>query len=214
MNIKELVDDFTDSQKLPNPISSIRISAIVGLIAFSLPIILYAGDALYLKGAGWAPRESISSYYYSTLMRDVFVGLLFVVGAMLFAYEGFSKLDKWTCTVGSVMAVLIGLFPTEYATTGRLGIHEYAAIALFLILAFLCLYSFTNHSERSSYYFRKDWRFWTYFLSGLLIIISMLGIAIFPDGPSSTFVFESIALFSFGIAWGTKSNHIYDIMNR
>ena len=214
MNLREFVNDITNSHKLPNPISSIRISAIVGIIAFTLPIILYLGDALYLNGGGWTPRDSISSYYYSIIMRDVFVGFLFVVGAMLFAYEGFSKLDKWICTLGGIMAFLIGLFPTKYTTTGHLGIHEYSAIVLFLILAFLCLYSFTNHSKRSYYYFKKEWRFWTYFISGILILISMVGIAIFPEGPSSTFIFESIALFSFGIAWGTKSNHIYDIMNR
>ncbi len=127
-------------------------------------------------------------------MKDVFVGFLFVVGAMLFAYEGISKLDKWVCTLGSIMTFLIGLFSTKYATTGHLGIHEYSAIALFLILAFLCLYSFTNHRKRSYYYFKKEWRFWTYFISEILILISTVEIAIFPEGPSSTFIFESLVL--------------------
>jgi len=51
----------------------------VGLIAFSLPFVVII--------VNWSVTSSISASYH-TKVRDVFVGALFVIGALLLAYNG------------------------------------------------------------------------------------------------------------------------------
>ncbi len=55
----------------------------LGVIALLLPPTLYLFGPKPLLG-------SMSAYYYTDQMRDVFVGVLFATGATLGLYKGFS----------------------------------------------------------------------------------------------------------------------------
>ena len=76
---------------------------LMGLIALSLPVIVsvLAGKSL----------TSISASYYSDA-RDMFVGLLFVVGSFLFAYNGHAEIESIASKVASVAALFVASFPT------------------------------------------------------------------------------------------------------
>src|SRR4051794_4907403 len=57
----------------------------IGALGVLLPVVLLAGDGLFLKGSVW-PRESLSAYYHSG-MRDEFVGTLVATGVFLITYK-------------------------------------------------------------------------------------------------------------------------------
>lgn len=84
---------------------------VIGIMGISLPVALLLGDWLLLENGG-APRTSLSAYYHSP-MRDVFVGILCVVGIFLITYHVVDY--KWQNRLSSVAGVLalgVALFPT------------------------------------------------------------------------------------------------------
>jgi hypothetical protein len=126
----------------------------VGILAFSLPWVVVL-IALALP-------PSISASYH-TKARDVFVGSIFVIGALLIAYKGHSKHEEWVSTFGGVAAIITALFPTACnaalfpsfcptqlaptlcASCGSAlnsNIHGVAAAVLFGIIVYFCLVVF------------------------------------------------------------------------
>ncbi|MDJ0862068.1 MAG: DUF998 domain-containing protein, partial [Gammaproteobacteria bacterium] len=87
-----------------NPVFDYRaLRLLMGIIAFSLaPLVTIIALKLL---------PSVSASYY-TDAQDVFVGLLFVVGAFLWAYNGHTLPQTITSKIASIAAVLVALFPT------------------------------------------------------------------------------------------------------
>src|SRR5512143_4354394 len=75
---------------------------LMGLIAFLLPpvVTLIASAAL----------PSISASYY-THARDEYVGLLFIVGALWLAYNGWSTQETRMSKVAAIAAIGVAVFP-------------------------------------------------------------------------------------------------------
>jgi len=104
----------------------------VGLIALSIPavVIFFSSETL----------NSISAYYY-TNARDLFVGMLFIVGAFLFAYNGHTDWQARWSKVAALAAFGVALFPTTKqggAATFTSLVHLASAGTLFTILAYFC----------------------------------------------------------------------------
>ncbi len=97
----------------------------VGIVGLALPLVLYA-----IAG----PRESLSAYYFSPA-RDVFVGLLFLLGGMLWAYRGHDHGDRVCSAVASVGLAVVALAPTGDGFAGAL--HLAGAGMFFLASALL-----------------------------------------------------------------------------
>lgn len=129
----------------------------VGAIAFSFPWLVVLIIAFKVP-------PSISASYH-TVARDVFVGLLFVIGALLFAYRGHNLQEEWISTIGGLAAIVTALFPTycdknhfptvcnaEVVPTICTGcgadfnstIHYSAAVILFSTVVYFCLFAFTR----------------------------------------------------------------------
>ena len=130
---------------------------IVGVIAlsFSLVVSLLATTI----------TSSISASYH-TNARDVFVGFLFIIGALLVAYKGHAHQFRqdgantlWNriraiwgqheedllSTLGGAAALAAAIFPTmcdDCTRDLRSDIHSVAAIILFLIVMYFCLIPF------------------------------------------------------------------------
>lgn len=170
---------------------------LVGCIALSIPIIvsLLADTAL----------TSISASYY-TDARDAFVGLLFVVGAFLWAYNGHTQKQRIASKVASLAAIGVAVFPTtcKACTSSTDSILHYASAAvLFLILAMFCFVFFrTSIKDQQG---KKQTRSRIYFTCGVVMVLSMvvLGATQFIDYSIKTVVFwaEAAALVAFGVAW-------------
>src|SRR5688572_14517177 len=82
----------------------------IGLIAAMFPTLItltvLSRDGL----AVWNELDSISAYYY-TGANPLFVGMLFVLGLFLLAYEGYrnkyAKYDRWCARIAAAAALLV-----------------------------------------------------------------------------------------------------------
>ncbi len=176
---------------------------IMGIIAFSLPLIV---DAF---STGELPSISAS---YHTESRDPFVGLLFVVGALLFAYRGHNAKENLGSNVAALAAIGVALFPTaDPPGSGRwvAMVHYGCAIILFAILAWFCFGPFRTRTKGATG--KKGRRARIYLICGAAIVGAMVGLLLaklmLPADTviqfELTYWAEFIALWAFGIAWIT-----------
>jgi hypothetical protein len=178
---------------------------LVGIIAFSLPFVVtvIANSEL----------GSISGSYY-TNARDVFVGMLFIVGAFLWAYNGHKtqhKISQKTLSkIAAVAAIGVAVFPTsqgDASGTWISGLHYASAAVLFLILTRFCFVFFRVDIKGKGG--KKGLRSKVYFVCGWIMILCMLAIALkqvpmvnsLTAGFALVFWAEAIALCAFGAAW-------------
>lgn len=175
---------------------------VIGLIACLLPIVVSFFSSQTLT--------SISASYY-TEGRDWFVGLLFIVGSFLLAYNGHTRKQLVASKIAAFAAVGIAIFPTacEKCEAGFIStLHYISAAILFSILAYFCLVPFRKKvkAKNSSKQSRRNT---IYLLCGIVMIICMLGMAIANFALPAEFVArlrliywgEAIGLGAFGVAW-------------
>lgn len=111
----------------------------VGIIGGALPLVLWLGGWI---GDGEPLRGSMSAYYYSPAMRDVFVGALITVGVILYLYRGFSTVEDWALNLAGIFAVGVALVPTTPpgAPARALTWHGTFAVAFFICIAYVCIF--------------------------------------------------------------------------
>lgn len=174
---------------------------VIGVIAFSLPFIVSFVASVSLP--------SISASYY-TEARDGFVGMLFIVGGFLLAYNGHSTKQLIASKVASVAAIGIAIFPTscKECEPGIIStLHYLSAAILFSILAYFCLVPFRKNIKDKSG--KKKLRNNIYLWCGVMMIVCMLFIAgvniVLPSETIKNFRLvywgEAISLCAFGFAW-------------
>ena len=176
---------------------------IMGVIAFSLPLVvdLIASSEL----------ASISASYH-TEARDLFVGLLFVVAALMLAYNGHNRRESMASKTAAIAAAGVALFPTAPPVGGggwKAIVHYACAITLFCILAYFCFGPFRVRTKGRSG--MKGRRARIYMTCGWVIVAAMVGLAaakiLLPASTVSmykmTYWAEFAALWAFGIAWIT-----------
>ena len=174
---------------------------LVGIIAFAIPICVTIISS--------SPLSSISASYF-TEARDVFVGMLFIVGAFLWAYNGHSKPQSRASKAAAISAILVALSPTvcnncEMSVSSV--IHYVSAGILFSILTYFCLGPFRKNIKGQRG--KKGRRSSIYLVCGLIMLVSILGLLICEFALSDdlkatlriTYWAETVALFSFGCAW-------------
>ena len=174
---------------------------LVGLIAFALPFVVSLISS--------SPLSSISASYH-TEARDAFVGMLFIVGAFLWAYNGHTPWQARTSKIASLAAILLAIFPTSYdiyKTDIKAIIHYCAAAILFAILAYFCFGPFRKNTKGQKG--KKGIRSKIYFTCGCIMVACMLGLGLMEITISDetliafkvTYWAEVLALGAFGIAW-------------
>lgn len=174
---------------------------LVGIIALSIPFIVWILAKVDLT--------SISASYY-TDARDAFVGMLFIVGAFLWAYNGHDKKQERSSKVAAVSAIGVALFPTTCATCESTiigSLHYVFAAILFVILTIFCFVFFQKDIQGQSG--EKGRRSKIYKICGSLMVIAIvtLGSQMFIDFKQMfgwtrvTFWAEALALCAFGVAW-------------
>ncbi|CAK9252044.1 unnamed protein product [Sphagnum jensenii] len=83
----------------------------VGWLAILLPV-LTAGGYMVFGAHRFLLLDSISEYYY-TMMRDVFVGTLCMVGLFLIGYRGYDDWEDFVFNLAAVLAILIAFFSMD-----------------------------------------------------------------------------------------------------
>ena len=205
----------------PLVLSYLGLRKVVGIIGFALPLVLIFGKML-LQGGGI--EDSISSYYYTDL-GGWFVGSLCAIGVFLLSTRGYDLRDAIAGRLACVFAVTVAMFPTappsdvcpSPAGTYISEIHWISAALLFATLAYFCLALFTETDPEKPPTRRKGTRNVVYRACGGLIVLSILSIGIIKKVPglecklaalSPVFWLESLAVFSFAVAWLTKGEAI------
>lgn len=187
--------------------------ALVGGIAFALPMVV-----VILSGCGFS-LDSISASYHSTA-RDWFVGMLFVVGSFLFAYNGTDLAQALLSKLAAISAWLVAIFPTgcpppcERCLTciqclGGLNTkaHYLAAGVLFAILTYFCLFPFRKGAA-SKHTPEAGRRVCIYWFCGLTMAVCLGGLLLMKAFANHwvkeyqlTLWAEWAALWAFGLAW-------------
>ncbi len=188
--------------KNTSPIFDYRaLRLLMGIIAFSLAPIVTIISSMSLS--------SVSASYH-TEARDVFIGMLFVVSALLWAYNGHTVKEALASKGASVAAILVALCPTSCPTCKSDPtsiVHTVAAIILFATLAYFCFGPFRQNTKGR--HGKKGRRSRIYFACGCVMVVCMLSglIAKFTltretmDAWSVLYWVEAIALGTFGFAW-------------
>lgn len=207
-----------------------RLASLVGTIAISLPIIVgllgfWAGDL----------RSSISMYYYEVyLAGDVFVGFLVFIGALMTVYRGWAGSVAWLATIAGLLSCMVAFFPArgwvseeprwELINGLAPAIHGLSALVLFLILAFFCLFIFTeiNDSQHrdanEQLQGSKKVRNRIYKLSGWAILLAIAAIFVsysidrtWAESVNLVYWSEFVSLVAFGISWLTHGRVFYKL---
>jgi len=196
------------------------------LVAVVLPLLLWWGGLLF---ADTPLLGSMSAYYHSG-MRNVFVGALFALGALLITYKGFSGRENWALNFASVFLVGVALVPTgapaasdaaasgEGGLAGFLTLHGTLAVLFFLCMGYVCLFRAGDtlalmKPDRSRPWHRSadGYRVW-YRLVGALLLLSPVLAAVAnyivrgsTERHSYTFWLEAMAVWAFSLFWLLKS---------
>ena len=187
---------------------------LVGIIAFALPFTVSLISSISLS--------SISASYY-TEARDVFVGMLFIVGSFLWAYNGHSTREAIASKLAAIAAILVAVFPTacDNCDTGLQSIvHYISAASLFIILAYFCFGPFRKNTKGQKG--KKGRRSKIYFICGCIMVICIicagLGKIVLPEetlkGLRLTYWAELIALAAFGVAWITAGKYLRPLVDK
>lgn len=185
-----------------NPIFDYKaLRLMLGIIAFALPFLVTA--------IAQEPLPSISASYF-TEARDEFVGLLFVVGGLMLAYNGHTNREAYAAKLAAICAILIALFPTTKACgdpSQTATIHTVAAVLLFSILAWFCFVPFRKNTKGKGG--KKGRRAKLYFICGSVMVAAMaaglIGKLLLTCQQVADldliYWVEAIALGAFGVAW-------------
>jgi len=193
----------------------------IGIVGTFMPLILFLG-ALMLCRTGI--QSSISAYYH-TCMRDVFVGIMCVIGVFLFAYRGYENdEDNFVSNLGGVFAIGVAFFPTTAAHTVTqldkiIGwVHLSFAVLFFITLVYFSLCLFTRSDVEKQPTAMKLKRNRVYRVCGYVIAVALLLVVLIYLLPidlkmvfapyKPIFWLEAIAIVAFGISWLTKGGTI------
>ena len=149
---------------------------LIGIQAAALPIVLFmvAGDA-----------PSLSAYYGGP-GRDIFVGTLFVIGALLGAYRGHDRRDRIVSMIAGISITTVALAPWD---THPL-MHNIAAGLFFACMAVFCGLLFPLGRRYRS----------LYRAAGGVIVGAALGVWI----GAPLYACEVVAVLAFAAAWICK----------
>jgi hypothetical protein len=197
----------------PVVLSYFALRRAVGTIAFALPFVVAIPPLLF----GHTLETSISMYYY-TGTRNFFVGSLCAVAMFMLGCRGYDIRDEIAGLLSALFSLGVAFFPTapEGATVAQkqIGVTHYSfAAALFLTLAYFCLVLFKMSAKDKIKTPEKQRRNQVYTICGiailssigLLVILNFVFQRTYLFGKiGTTFVFETISLLAFGVAWMVK----------
>lgn len=193
----------------PPEINQYTIKFLIGLVAFLLPaveVILSLGAITSISESYWYPDS-----YWS---RNVFVGSLFAIAALLAGYNGTSSKQLWFSKVAALSAILIANFPCKCGNSAHeilKGVHGVSAGVLFAVLTWFC-WDFIQRAKTKLHDVRKTAarrRIVIYKACGIgmlaAIALFVAHFLLFPDDESLILWGETFGLVSFGLSWLTAS---------
>lgn len=226
----EKILDQSKEQNNELVFSYLTLRNLIGFSGLLLPIILSIFPRRPSKYYGFEP--SISDYFY-TDRGDILVVVLCILGTLLITYKGYNWKEQLLTCIAGICGIGVAFVPTAKDClecnlsvhtgsggvldfiTGRWWHFTFAAVFLFC-LAIMSLVFFVKKSENTQLkssngsLSQKGKRNIIYKVCGWVIIASLIIMGVyfiagweFKNIPF-VFIFESIAVFAFGISWITK----------
>ncbi len=131
-----------------------RLQCSIGALGIALPILLTIASfsCIYATTA----EDSISDCfkgligaYHDSEIRDVVIGILYLIGTFLFVYKGYDAKDNQLSHLAGLSAVGIAFFPVISNNGTVEAMHYLSATLLFLVLAYIARYRFTKSKSES-----------------------------------------------------------------
>lgn len=199
----------TPNRKDDQVVSYLSLRMLIGACGFVLPLLCL------IYGLSYEFKDSISDYYYTSL-RNVFEGILFVLGFFLLTYKGYEPKDNIFANLGFVFALGVALCPCNYPLVWVQITHFTSAFLLFCVFIFFSLKLFTLSVKLAKRTREKDLMNRVYLSCGWIMVFCIAGIGLSylvitkeqREAWNTTFWFESVALVAFAISWLTKG-HVY-----
>ncbi|WP_430405212.1 hypothetical protein [Fluviicola sp.] len=116
---KEIFSDKEKQQHNDLVISYLALRKYIGILGISLPIILLVGSCV----ANGGRLESSISDYFHTPLRQFFTIILGGMSLLLFAYKGYTQLDKWMTNMAGFFGLLTAFVFTSFDNHAKL--HGY-----------------------------------------------------------------------------------------
>ena len=190
-------------------ISYLYLRMLIGACGFVLPLFCLIYGMIY------GIQDSISDYYYTSL-RNVFEGILFVLGFFLLTYKGYDSKDNRFANLGFLFALGVALCPCNYPRAWVRITHFTSAFLLFSVFIYFSLRLFTLSVKCAERTRERILMNRVYVACGWIMIFCIAGIGLGywllteerRVAWNTTFWFESVALVAFAISWLTKG-HFY-----
>lgn len=193
----------------------------LGLTVLSvlLPPVLYLWGRMH----GVPLQYSMSAYYHADaagltcpgghgVARDLFVGGLFAVGGLLYAYRGVTTFENWALNVAGLLAAGIALFPMRIECDGipsRFTPHGTFAILFFVCIATVAVFTGPSTLERIKDPDLRRFLKHGYRITGLVMVLapgSVIAWSLLTGTYAEhTFAIEVAGIYAFAAFWILKS---------
>lgn len=194
----------------PPEINQYTIKFLIGFVALSLPVV----ELVLSRGAITSISES---YWYpdSHWSRNIFVGSLFAIAALLAGYNGTSSKQLWFGKVAALAAVLIASFPCSCRVDSHeivKGVHAASAGVMFAVLAWFC-WDFIQRAKTKLNDARRtaaSRRIVIYKACGIGMLVAIALFVVHAITKEERLIFwgETFGLVSFGLSWLTASHKL------
>ncbi len=218
--LSEIKHWLTESPtKGPQVIHADTLLRTVGLLGILMPWLLITGS--WMLGSEEVIQDSISDYYHSPKVRDLFVGVLCAIAFFLSAYNGYDRRDRIASAMACAFALGVAFFPTtpDGADADVIGRwHLVFAASFFIVLTVFALYLFRSFDPHKGKTPEKINRDRIYLVCGIIMAASLVIIMAYMlwlsdrcawlDRIRPVLLFESVALSAFGFSWLVKGGFI------
>jgi len=187
-------------------------------IAFAFPLLLYLGGQV--QGVGL--QNSMSAYYWAAIgsdyppMRIWFVGILFIVGAFLYLYKGFTAFENYALNMAGVCSIAVAIVPMPWKCQGQcsdLTAHGVFAMLLFLCIAYVSVARATdtldligNQKQRKRY--RRLYRTLGFFMVASPLTAFVMTTLLTRSIATYVFFIETVGIYAFAAYWWAKSREL------
>jgi hypothetical membrane protein len=237
MNILEFDKPLELSKHITATYQTLRVVLVV--IALLFPWVLWIGG--HLSNERIQLQPSMSDYYHANevsrrefaerqaaiqeglqrqdvqldsgrgVLRNWFVGVLFVISALLFVYKGYRPAEDVALNLAGIFAVLIAVFPNAWDGPG-LPFHGIFAVSFFLCIAYVCIFcasatlSLIEDEDKRKRY-RRLYKFLGWAMVATPVIAAILSEFV-QRRTSYIFFAEAAGVYAFAAYWLVKTREI------
>ena len=212
-------DHVQSAEELRKHIAATYLTLRIGIAALAIALPF----ALWIFGKFFADlplQESMSAYYHSAdgAMRNVFVGVLFAIGAFLYLYKGYQPLENYALNIAGICLWGVALIPMEWEcgnSCQKFSAHGVLAVLFFLSIAYVCVCRASDTLSDMPAGAKVEWYRRAYKIIGYLLIASPI-VAILltyflqadSEVRSTVFAAEAFGVVTFAGYWMLKSYEI------